>query len=46
MLTIDILIVELINISLGLSGDHRTKDSYVGKDLRSHLCSGIALQKS
>ena len=33
MLTIDILIVDLI-ISLGLSGDHGTKDSYVGKDLR------------
>lgn len=32
MLTIDILIVELIIISLGLSGDHGTKDSYVGKD--------------
>lgn len=46
MLTIDILIVELIIISLGLSGNHRTKDSYVGMDLRSHLRSGIALQKS
>lgn len=42
----DILIVAIIIISLGLSGDHGTKDSFVSKDLRSHLRSGITVQKS
>ena len=46
MLITDILIIAIFSISLGLSGDHGTKDSHVRKDLRSPLCSGITFQKS
>lgn len=46
MLTINILIVFIVIMSLSLSRDHKTKEPYVGKDLKCHLCSGIIFQTS